>query len=113
MEQVNDTMLLSPPSRTWEALVVVEYNAGASDIAAGERRVGASVLQQIELPSRRWLIEASRPENRTYKQDHSGVGSVPASVTVAGQQQGNSQTGSGNAQERAQGSGATAGAVRL
>jgi hypothetical protein len=105
MEQVNDIILLSPPSRTREALVVVEYNAGASDIAAGERRVGASVLQQIELPSRRWLIEASRPENRTYKQDHGGVGSVPASVTVAGQQQGNSQTGPGNAQEHVQGSG--------
>jgi hypothetical protein len=97
MEQVNDIILLSPPSRTCEALVVVEHNAGASDISAGERRVGASVLHQVELPSRRWLIEASRPENRTYKQDHGGVGSTPAPVTVAGQWQGNSQTGSENA----------------
>jgi hypothetical protein len=61
MEQVSDTAPLSHPPRTLEALGVVEYNARASDIASGQLGAGACVLHLAELPSRRWLIEASRP----------------------------------------------------
>ena len=60
MEQVSDTTPLSHPSRTWDALGLVEYNARASDIASPQLGVGSSVLHLAELPSRRWLIEASR-----------------------------------------------------
>ena len=60
MEQGNDTMPLSPPSWTWEALGAAESKVDASNAAAAEHGVGSVVPYWAELPSRRWLIEASR-----------------------------------------------------
>ena len=61
MEQVNKIIPLSPPSRTGEPLGAGEYNADTCDIATQQLAVDTHILQQAELPSRRWLMEASRP----------------------------------------------------
>ncbi len=61
MKQLNNTIPMSSPSRMWETPEAVEYNERAADIAAGQLDVSAIILHLTELPSRRWLIEASRP----------------------------------------------------
>lgn len=62
MEQASNTAPLPNTSRTWETLGMGDYYARSSDIAAPQRGVciSLSILHQTELPSRRWLIEASR-----------------------------------------------------
>lgn len=62
MKQINNTAPMPGTSRTWETLGMGDYYARSSDIASPQRGVSISlsVLHQTELPSRRWLIEASR-----------------------------------------------------
>jgi len=59
VQQHNDIMPLSPPL-SWDAMKTDDLKADASDAAPAERGADPIIPFWDELPSRRWLIEASR-----------------------------------------------------